>query len=455
MKAIYNLRIKSIKLFLIVLISLTWFTLNIQKFFLTFSRSNQLKEFRQNILINNYLNLSLFFKFNGEIPESKKFLKEAVLLLNKEEAINNNIFYIKRSIIYFNLNDDQEALEDLARVNSKKYAPTAELVKGIFTEKSPAESTENIVLALEENLKGYYLYKTKVRLYKIKGETKKAAELEIKEKNHIQLYFIKTLAFVLTFILLIICGFALIIIFSVRGMLKLKKPWTSPELNADRAWMGFIFWDVLHLTLPPLLVTLGIRLTMAGPLVLFYISISMIALVVAFKAIGIKDFGDIGKLGIKFSGFPKSIWAALAGYPAALFIVFASAMLNSIIFKNINISSNPIFEVIEKISGTSNIIYIFLLVTIIGPFFEELIFRGLLYTSFRQTFGAPLSILIVSFVFSFIHGDLPGLLPIFSLSIIITYLYEETGSILASFILHALWNAGTFFAFMALINAGG
>jgi membrane protease YdiL (CAAX protease family) len=102
---------------------------------------------------------------------------------------------------------------------------------------------------------------------------------------------------------------------------------------------------------------------------------------------------------------------------------------------------------------------------VIAPVAEEFIFRGMLYpflkqfhwpalTRFLRQLGWPrlawfsrhrvwrmLAWLGVSFLFALIHGDAVAFVPLFLLALILTWLYERTGSLLAPITAHALFNA--------------
>lgn len=76
------------------------------------------------------------------------------------------------------------------------------------------------------------------------------------------------------------------------------------------------------------------------------------------------------------------------------------------------------------------------------PIFEELVFRGLLQTYFRENLGYKpwMSIFIVSAIFSVLH-PLMHLPAIFILSVAMGYVYEKSGSLLRSIFIHCIFNS--------------
>lgn len=85
-----------------------------------------------------------------------------------------------------------------------------------------------------------------------------------------------------------------------------------------------------------------------------------------------------------------------------------------------------------------------LLVVVVGPFFEELMFRGWLVGQLSPKWGEKTAIILSAALFAAIHGDLPGLPALFGLGLVFGWVYRRSGSLLASIIVHGMWNATTF-----------
>lgn len=87
------------------------------------------------------------------------------------------------------------------------------------------------------------------------------------------------------------------------------------------------------------------------------------------------------------------------------------------------------------------------MVVLLAPFVEELIFRGMLQTAARQAGLLPgrwVTILVVSALFAVIHvGSVPPIaLPgLFALGVGMGYAYEKSGSLIAPMAIHAMFNA--------------
>ncbi|WP_427194647.1 CPBP family intramembrane metalloprotease [Treponema denticola] len=86
---------------------------------------------------------------------------------------------------------------------------------------------------------------------------------------------------------------------------------------------------------------------------------------------------------------------------------------------------------------------------IIGPIFEEIFYRGLLYNKLKQISNAFIAVFISSILFAFLH--IPGYgfnIKMFSLvldGILLTYCYEKTNNIYVPILVHSINN---FFIFL-------
>ncbi len=78
---------------------------------------------------------------------------------------------------------------------------------------------------------------------------------------------------------------------------------------------------------------------------------------------------------------------------------------------------------------------------LVAPLAEELLFRGLIYRLARRAWGVWPAAVVSSLVFGLIHGEPWFLFGLIGLGLVLAYLYETTGSLLAPVLAHALHNA--------------
>lgn len=98
----------------------------------------------------------------------------------------------------------------------------------------------------------------------------------------------------------------------------------------------------------------------------------------------------------------------------------------------------------------------FLMLAVIVPITEEVIFRGWLYGKLREILLAKVSdrvsmvvsTIIVSFIFGLLHGDWFSAVNMFSLSVILCIMREITGTVYSGMFTHIIKNAVAFCAIM-------
>lgn len=85
-----------------------------------------------------------------------------------------------------------------------------------------------------------------------------------------------------------------------------------------------------------------------------------------------------------------------------------------------------------------------------APFFEEIFFRGLLFSTLRQRGWGRAAGVVSAIAFGAIHFDLEKFLPLAFLGWILVYVYETTGSLLAPILAHATFNTANLVLFLCL-----
>lgn len=98
----------------------------------------------------------------------------------------------------------------------------------------------------------------------------------------------------------------------------------------------------------------------------------------------------------------------------------------------------------------------FVVLVVVTPFFEELLFRGILFSKIRENrVSLWPAMILVSALFAIAHGQWNVGLDVFCMSMVACYLREATGSIWAGIIVHMMKNMIAFyFMFVALQGLG-
>jgi membrane protease YdiL (CAAX protease family) len=82
---------------------------------------------------------------------------------------------------------------------------------------------------------------------------------------------------------------------------------------------------------------------------------------------------------------------------------------------------------------------------VLPPVAEELLFRGYLFGQLRRKYGFVLSALVTSAMFGLVHLQWNVGIDVFTLSLVLCYLRENTGSIWAGMIVHGMKNGLAYF----------
>ena len=198
----------------------------------------------------------------------------------------------------------------------------------------------------------------------------------------------------------------------------------------------------------PMLIILGSE-TLKTPLIatifssLVYI-LSFVFLLLTFKYIKpLKAPVTRSELGLNNLVTFSDIGLALAGFFSYLaFSAILTALFS--IFPWFNLTENQPLLYSTLISPSGKILAALALV-VAGPILEEVIYRGLIYGKLRKNHSLITSILTVSILFGFLHGQWNVGVDVFALSVVACLMRETTGTIYAGIILHILKNAIAFY----------
>jgi uncharacterized protein len=105
--------------------------------------------------------------------------------------------------------------------------------------------------------------------------------------------------------------------------------------------------------------------------------------------------------------------------------------------------SNPLLSIVLDSKDSSAFVFFLLTAAVAAPLFEEYLFRGFLMPSLTRYFSQSEAIVVSGIIFAAAHLSLSELLPLAVLGIILGYIYHRTGNLLASMLLHSLWNGGS------------
>ena len=97
-------------------------------------------------------------------------------------------------------------------------------------------------------------------------------------------------------------------------------------------------------------------------------------------------------------------------------------------------------------------VFVGMLAVLIAPVAEEVLFRGVLYPSIKQSGFPRTALWVTSLLFATMHFNALSFVPLTVFSLVLIFLYEKTGSLWASITAHSLFNFTNFLC--ATLSAG-
>lgn len=106
----------------------------------------------------------------------------------------------------------------------------------------------------------------------------------------------------------------------------------------------------------------------------------------------------------------------------------------------------PLFELLPTGSnqGVGRGFWAIMVATIFAPFFEEIIFRGVIFESLRRRWGKFMSVTLSAFLFALVHFDVSVSLAALVAGVIFGIVRLRTDSVISTIILHSINNAIAF-----------
>ncbi len=169
----------------------------------------------------------------------------------------------------------------------------------------------------------------------------------------------------------------------------------------------------------------------------------------------------IDKFKVFYSG-PESINLK----PYLLFLSLLLFYLIALIANIIQDSLNPILKNLPffydsrifyikalKILILSDPLLSFFLIVIIGPFIEELTFRGFSFSVHHKKKTSLIITILMSLIFAIIHLDFPRIISLFAMGLALGLIYNLTQSLIYPITIHILNNGISYFTLFKILNS--
>lgn len=148
-------------------------------------------------------------------------------------------------------------------------------------------------------------------------------------------------------------------------------------------------------------------------------------------------------------------WYLVAILATLIVIPLASLVTIAVYFAAGQTLENPQLDFLlpEGLSAIDALVML-ILAGFIAPLGEELLFRGVIYTIFRERWGIWLSVLLSSFIFAVIHGNVAVGITGFLLGIVAAVIFELSRSLWTAVLVHAINNSLKIALLYILVNLG-
>ncbi len=360
---------------------------------------------------------------------------------------------LPRALVAARAGDRPRALALLTRLRASHGTPATRILEQSWQGGPLVDGADE---ALKAELKGYFFY---LALHQT-GQSQAARALEVEQSQRAR----EDLA-TLTLLFALTAGTLALGVLAWLLLPWIRRPWPAwPDARqvewrpleamltvAGLQWVALLVGGPLFQTL----LVAGVAAVPAGVVVQILVYLAGLALLVhllphlAGPQAGWPDI--LATLGLDRPG-PRHLGAGVVGFGMALPAVLTASWLTSNLLGHSPFSSNPALEMILQ-GSRPEVLALGLVAAVAAPFFEEILFRGVLFASLRPSCRPLGAGLVSAALFSLVHGDTQAILVLGTLGALFSWLYQRTGSLWPPILAHGLWNGGTVAA-MALLGAG-
>jgi membrane protease YdiL (CAAX protease family) len=138
-------------------------------------------------------------------------------------------------------------------------------------------------------------------------------------------------------------------------------------------------------------------------------------------------------------------WGAFGAIASYAMIWFLQILISVILQRfRVEPHEQTVVDVLRHTTGWTQLIILGIATVLIVPPAEEMLFRGILYPAIKEAGFPRMAWWITSLLFGAIHMNAATFIPLTFLAVILIWLYEETGNLLAPIVTHAGFNAVNF-----------
>jgi membrane protease YdiL (CAAX protease family) len=350
---------------------------------------------------------------------------------------------------------------DPASVSEASLVQTAQVLVGLWSQ--PPRLLPDAESQIQKNLDSWFRYRALSQLYQLQQRQDALLSLQAQEQEIAQqaVWKLALIGGIPGFGGLL--GVGLFVFLVAQRLLQGKRSIlaTNSDVPWETPWDWEIIWQVLilgfffvgQLLLPVLFGLLGFNpVNFTVRMKAFYVLLSYLLLAsggLLVLYLSIKPFLPVSEDWFRFKFRSNWILWGLGGYLVALPVVIVVSLINQRLWQGQG-GSNPILPLALEGRDSVALLIFFLTACVAAPVFEEIIFRGFLLPSLTRYMPVWGAILASSLLFAIAHLSLSEVLPLLALGMVLGVVYTRSRNLLASMLLHGLWNAGTLLSLFVL-----
>jgi len=350
---------------------------------------------------------------------------------------------------------------DPASVSEASLVQTAQVLVGLWSE--PPRLLPDAESQIQKNLDSWFRYRALSQLYQLQQRQDALLSIQAQEQEIAEqaVWKLALIGGIPGFGGLL--GVGLFVFLVAQRLLQGKRSIlaTNGDVPWETPWDWEIIWQVLilgfffvgQLLLPVLFGLLGFNpANFTVRMKAFYVLLSYLLLAsggLLVLYLSIKPFLPVSEDWFRFKLRSNWILWGLGGYLVALPVVIVVSLINQRLWQGQG-GSNPILPLALEGRDSVALLIFFLTACVAAPVFEEIIFRGFLLPSLTRYVPVWGAILASSLLFAIAHLSLSEVLPLLALGMVLGVVYTRSRNLLASMLLHGLWNAGTLLSLFVL-----
>ncbi|MGE5531886.1 MAG: type II CAAX prenyl endopeptidase Rce1 family protein [Bacteroidota bacterium] len=293
-----------------------------------------------------------------------------------------------------------------------------------------------------------------VSYYKATGDSVREAEQRLQQTRDTRIFGLQALTLLSLYGLLGLVGLILALVLVIRRGFYVPKiratrppvvvPWEPLDAIETVAVLYFamaILGLLAGLAMKHLPQTPGNDLAKAVVVALQYLLFSGAVIAFILSRVRAPRPRRLKALGLRTARLPKLIAEGIGGYGILLFVL-SVAGLGRTAMATLSQTGESFVMNLHTLPAK---VLLFVLICVVAPIVEELIFRGFVYAGLRRrmTFGG--AVLSSALLFALMHNNAGALIPIGMIGIVLAVLYERNRSVIPCIICHALNNTLVFF----------